>query len=109
MEVEIADDAVTARFTEVDLQLFRNTLADALETDMDGNSRRWVNPNTGNFGRIKIIRTLGSKESRCRQVRVSNTLKHRNTKASNVFTYCRGDDANWSVQGGSQSPPVDDH
>ena len=111
-DVDFANDTASIHFNDVDQQLFRNTLANALEDEMDGNSRRWVNPKSGNNGRIKIIRTLSPKEPRCRQVRISNTHKERGLKASSVLTYCRDNDANWGVHGGTPNSPIapaDDH
>ena len=105
-DVDIATDKASIHFSDIDQQLLRNTLAGALEDDMDGNSRRWINPGTGNNGRIKIIRTLSQKEPRCRQVRISNTLKDRGLKASTVSTYCRDNDAHWAVLGGTPNRPV---
>lgn len=94
---EIPRDTVSAKFSEVDLNLFRVTLFDMLEFGTDGTARHWENAETGIRGRIKLVKTLEPKEPRCRATRISNYAKKHGLKTSNLFTFCRREDGSWSA------------
>jgi len=87
----------TFGYTDADRAQLETTLIIALNMDRDGKSRHWKNPATGHRGRIKIVRTLPGGNPPCREMRVTGYFDPPVGKISNVVTYCRLADGNWSV------------
>jgi hypothetical protein len=66
---------------------------DMLRNASDGESRPWSNPQTGNSGTIKVLRSYTRGQMPCRDTQVNSQLKDRNVVY--VLPVCQIADGSW--------------
>lgn len=100
-------DAPVTRFNDEDRELFQTNLTEALETDAEGNVRRWDNPKTGSSGEIAILKRFTYENKLCRNIRFTNrTRGHPDATTQTVM--CKESDGQWRVDPQSKPPAAAD-
>jgi surface antigen len=88
-------DAPVARFTDQDMQLFKETLNGVLDSGADGEARSWSNPDTKAGGEIKVIKSFERKATPCRKLDIKNSAKGRS--ASGQYNFCKKVTGEWAL------------
>jgi len=83
-----------AHLDEKDRMILRQTIEQALESP-DGTVIEWANPDSGSFGRVKVLDTqmIGPDQNTCRNIRARNEAHGR--KADGIYRLCQDKDDNW--------------
>lgn len=100
-------DAPITRFNDEDRELFQANLTEALETDAEGNVRRWDNPKTGSSGEIAILKRFTYADKPCRNLRFTNRT-HDYPDATTQTVMCKESDGKWRVDTKSKPPAAAD-
>ena len=100
-------DAPITRFNDEDREMFQANLTEALETDAEGNVRRWDNPKTGSSGEIAILKRFTYANKPCRNVRWTNRTRNY-PDATTQTVMCKESDGQWRVDTQSKSPAAVD-
>jgi len=87
-------NAPIGRFTDQDMQLFKQTLNGALDDGADGEARSWSNPDTKAGGEIKAIKSFKRGEVPCRRVAIKNKAK--GVSASGQYNFCKQAAGQWA-------------
>ncbi|HKQ31077.1 MAG TPA: hypothetical protein VJS66_07320 [Burkholderiales bacterium] len=90
-------------FNETDRALFKQTMTLALNESNDGESRRWLNPDTKNSGEVKVARTLPG-EQKCRELVITNRAAGRSNTQHTVFCYEASKDR-WAMRADTTTNP----
>jgi surface antigen len=81
--------------SDADWEILSETLNAALDTAVDGETRQWSNPKSGNRGEISILGSTSSDDSPCRQVQISTqTTKKREGES---LTFCKNPENQWLI------------
>ena len=81
--------------TQEDRDLYKRTLDEALNNVTVGETKEWKNPETGNFGSVKVIKDFSRHESACRRVETfAQTKQHKNRARWN---FCKQSSGEWKV------------
>jgi len=91
-----------AHLDETDRKILRETIEQALESD-DGTVIDWANPDSGSFGRVKVLDTeaVGEDKIPCRNIRARNESHGR--KADGIYRLCEDGDGNWKFAAAGKS------
>ena len=91
-----------AHLDEADRKILRETIEQVLEAD-DGTVMEWANPDSGSFGRVKVLDTaiVGEEEMVCRNIRARNESRGR--KADGIYRLCKDEDDNWKFAAAGKS------
>ena len=84
-----------SQFTAADFEMMNTTAHNALETNTDGKTSEWENPDTKNSGSITPISTETIDGNKCRKVKIVNQAN--NQYAESIFTFCKIDN-DWKVK-----------
>jgi len=76
-----------AYFTSEDSRLLKETLYDVLDNKLDGKTVKWVNKESGHFGKIKSTKTFTQKGCTCRTVMFFNSAGGVTGQGS--FNFCK--------------------
>ncbi|MCX7272057.1 MAG: RT0821/Lpp0805 family surface protein, partial [Burkholderiales bacterium] len=87
-------DAPIARFTDQDMQLFKQTLNDVLDDSKLGEARSWSNPDTKARGEVTAIKSFERDAVPCRRVAIKNWAKGRS--ASGQYNFCKQASGQWA-------------
>ena len=95
-------DSPIAHLDEADRTILRQTIEQALESE-DGTVIDWANPDSGSFGRVKVLdtETVGPDELTCRNIRARNESHGR--KADGIYRLCEDEDGNWKFAAAGKS------
>ncbi|MCC7016539.1 MAG: hypothetical protein IT564_04990 [Rhodospirillales bacterium] len=87
---------VGRRFAPSDRAMYNQVLAEALASSSDGETRHWLNPETGRSGTIRPIRSFrrGEESQLCRDYR--SAVNFESDVATGSGTACRSSDGHWS-------------
>jgi surface antigen len=87
---------VGRRFAPSDRALYNQVLAESLASSDDGETRHWLNPETGRSGTIRPIRSFHRGEERqlCRDYR--SAVNFESDVATGTGTACRSPAGQWS-------------
>jgi surface antigen len=86
--------AALSKFTDADLEIFRVEARRVLNEEPDGSRTDWTNPETGNGGSIKPLKTLTVDGQTCRQTAFRNVTAS-GIKGQVVYHLCHQDDDTW--------------
>lgn len=86
--------AAAREFTDADWELFQAQARRALEEDSDGVRTDWSNPETGNGGSIRPLKTLSLNDQRCRQIAFRNVTATGITGQA-AYHLCKQEDGTW--------------
>ena len=86
--------AALNEFTDADREMLQSEARRALDDDADGTRTDWTNPDTGNGGSIKPLKTLTVDGQTCRQTAFRQTTAS-GLKGQGVYHLCRQDDGTW--------------
>jgi surface antigen len=86
--------AALNEFTEADLAMLQSEARRVLDEDADGTRTDWTNPDTGNGGSIKPLKTLTVDGQTCRQTAFRQTTAS-GLKGQGVYHLCQQDDGTW--------------
>jgi surface antigen len=89
-------DAPITRFKGTDLKMFQSNLADALEQNADGSTRRWTNTETGSSGEIEVINSFTEGDQRCRRARITNRAQGY-AEARTDAAFCKDAHGQWKA------------
>ncbi|MGD8785400.1 MAG: RT0821/Lpp0805 family surface protein [Thioalkalispiraceae bacterium] len=82
--------APIADFNDEDMQMFKDTIQQALNEKRDGEKLAWKNTKTGNSGLVNPLLTLDENiGEECRHVRIVN--KSKKNIAESKFKFCKRD------------------
>ena len=90
-----------AHLNEVDRQILRNTIEEALEAP-DGTIMEWSNPDTGSTGRVKVLDTHEDQGLVCRSLRARSEAHGR--RADGIYRLCRDDTGKWRFASTERTP-----
>lgn len=76
-----------ASFTAEDFEMLQTTGSKALNSNEDGKTSEWKNPESNNSGSITPLRTSTIDGNHCRKVKIVNQSKNR--FGETVFTFCK--------------------
>ena len=87
---------VGRRFAPSDRAMYNQVLAEALASSDDGETRHWLNPETGRNGTIRPIRSFhrGDEMQLCRDYR--SAVNFESDVATGTGTACRAPDGQWN-------------
>jgi hypothetical protein len=80
-------DSPLQQFTPQDMEMFKKTLADMLDTGKDGDDSKWSNPATDASGEIKAMKSFDRSGTPCRTLMISNSAK--GLSASGRYNFCK--------------------
>ncbi len=81
--------------SDADWEILSETINTTLDTAVDGETRQWNNPESGNRGEIDILGSSSSGDRPCRQVRITTqTSKKRDGEA---LTFCKNPENQWLI------------
>lgn len=86
---QFLDDAPIARFNKEDIDIWLNTLTDALENGEDGVEVQWENPKTGHHGTVTPLNRKRHDGMDCRDVDIRNFAGNFTGRA--IHLMCRKD------------------
>lgn len=86
--------AALSKFTDADLEIFRVEARRVLDEEADGSRTDWTNPETGNGGSIKPLKTMTVDGQTCRQTAFRNVTAT-GIRGQSVYHLCRQDDDTW--------------
>jgi len=84
-----------AAFSEEDRNILVNAFRQAMASNEDGEISEWNNPDTGNRGSIKVLKTTTRDDRPCRKARFENQAG-KNIGRSEFF-FCQAADGSWQV------------
>jgi surface antigen len=87
--------APIARFTDHDMQLFKQTLNGVLDVGTVGEARTWSNPDTKARGEITAIKSFERDTVPCRRVAIKNWAKGRS--ALGQYNFCVQENGQWAA------------
>lgn len=87
---------VARRFAPSDRAMYNQTLAESLASSDDGETRHWVNPETGRNGTVRPVRSYyrGEENQLCRDFR--SAVNFETDVATSSGTACRLPNGQWS-------------
>ncbi len=88
---------VGRRFAPSDRAMYTQTLAEALDTSVDGETRHWLNPDTGLNGTIRPTRTYHRGEDNTQVCRDYRAAVNFDVVTTGDGTACRGHDGQWTL------------
>lgn len=91
---QFLDDAPIARFNKKDIEIWLDTLTEALDNGEDGVAVEWENPKTGHGGSIVPLNTKTQDGMDCREVDIRNVAGNFSGRA--IHLMCRKD-GSWVV------------
>jgi surface antigen len=84
-----------AKFNKKDLSLFQSATQEALESEKDGSTVTWRNPDTGASGSMTPLKTTHTAQRECRLLRIIN---HGGGLSSDSrFWFCKMPDGTWKT------------
>jgi surface antigen len=86
--------AALNEFTDDDWDMLKTEARRVLDEDPDGSRTDWTNPETGNGGSIKPLKTLTVDGQTCRQT-AFRQVSATGLKGQGVYHLCRQDDGTW--------------
>jgi surface antigen len=89
------EDTPLGTMTHEDRQMYKSALDDALTSGAVGETKAWKNPETGNFGSVKVIKDFSRQESACRRVETFAQTKQIKNRAR--WNFCRQPSGEWKV------------
>lgn len=98
--------AAVREFTEADWEIFETQARRALEEDADGVRTDWNNPDTGNHGSIRPLKTLSFNGQRCRQLAFRNVTAT-GIKDQAAYHLCQQEDGTWQFVAASEINAAD--
>ena len=91
-----------AHLDENDRKILRDTIEQVLESE-DGTVIEWANPDSGSFGRVKVLNTevVEPEEMTCRNIRARNESRGR--KADGIYRLCQDEEGIWRFAAAGKS------
>ena len=94
VDLNVFKDSPGSRFNDRDMQLFLQTLDEALDKGKDGETRKWSNADTGAGGEIKSISAYQRAAVPCKTVQIDNHAK--SVSASGRYNFCKQASGQWA-------------
>jgi len=96
--------AALNEFTDGDRDMLRAEARRVLDEEADGSRTDWTNPETGNGGSIKPLKTLTVDGQTCRQTAFRQVTAS-GLKGQAVYHLCQQDDGTWRFIAASSLKP----
>jgi surface antigen len=93
--VTFMKNTAISKMTDADLELLRSTARNLLDYTVDGEPRRWHNPETGATGVLTVLSTAEQEGSLCRQLEMFNEVQ--GLSGRSMFTFCRQADGSCKI------------
>ena len=78
----------TAYFTDADTKMMYAAADKVLDRKEIGASQTWKNPESGNHGKITLLKNYRKFETDCKAVKVYNEVPSRNASSTSVVNLC---------------------
>lgn len=96
------EDTPLGTMTQEDRELYKRALDEALKSGNVGETKEWKNPETGNFGSVKVIKDFTRQESACRRVETFAQTKELKNRAR--WSFCKQPSGEWKIVTGDAAP-----
>jgi len=84
--------------TSEDIEQIRDTTLTIVKTGDVGTELKWKNPDSGNHGKISVVKEFKENSMDCKEIRTEIWIKDDKSHDFNVV-FCRQKDGSWSRQG----------
>lgn len=98
--ISFLDNTPLSKMSASDLNLFKETLQQALDHNADGVPLRWSNDKSGTSGEITPLDRFERDGTTCRRTAVVNNV--RGKTGNFTWDFCQGPDGQWRMQMPSQ-------
>jgi surface antigen len=96
------EDTPLGTMTPADRDMYSRTLEEALNSGNVGETKEWKNPETGNFGSVKVIKDFTRQESACRRVEAFAQTKEVKNRAR--WNFSKQASGEWKIVTGDAAP-----
>jgi uncharacterized protein YoxC len=86
------------KFSEKDIQVFKQARNDMLKSGHLDESREWVNPDTGTKAKLTLVKIYESHNEECRRLRVEIWNANKKKEYDKTANFCRDAQGVWKVE-----------